>query len=293
MFAQNRTLPNPGGPNPVGPNPVGPNPEGFRPPGPGVRVAGESKTGVDGLMENVEHGVTRVRGSVAINVLLLDDKPLTRECLSLSINLCDRGVHVQTAASLSDAEPLLHGDTATDVVLCNLSAREPEDADLAPMLQDMVRTLGPTPLIVLSDREDGEAVLEAFQLGVRGYISTDVGLSVALEAIRLVAAGGAFVPASFLHRLMQDQGTALDRHGGDDDAPANVGVAGADDAMNGLTARQRSVLKCMSEGKPNKIIAHELGMRESTVKVHVRSILKKLGASNRTEAVYRTMRGPD
>lgn len=270
-----------------------PNPEGFRPQGPGAHTAGNVKAGANGVAETFGHGMAKVQGAVAISVLLLGEKPLTRECLSLSINQCDRGVHVRSAASLSDAEAILHGEAAINVVLFNLGARSPEHADPASTLQDMVGALKPIPVIVLSEAEDGAAALEAFQCGVRGYISTDVSLSVALEAIRLVAAGGTFVPASFLHRLMQDQGSPPERCAAAEDAVVGADAAVVEDAMKALTARQRSVLKCMSEGKSNKIIAHELGMRESTVKVHVRSILKRLGATNRTEAAYRTLRGTD
>ena len=55
-------------------------------------------------------------------------------------------------------------------------------------------------------------------------------------------------------------------------------------ALDHLTASERSVLALLREGKPNKLIALQLNIQESTVKVHVRSILRKLGASNRTHA---------
>jgi DNA-binding NarL/FixJ family response regulator len=59
------------------------------------------------------------------------------------------------------------------------------------------------------------------------------------------------------------------------------------DADNILTARERAVLNLLKAGKPNKIMAFELAMSESTVKVHVRSIMRKMNARNRTEAVSR------
>ena len=56
---------------------------------------------------------------------------------------------------------------------------------------------------------------------------------------------------------------------------------------NKLTSRQVMVLNHLQQGKANKIIAHELGMSESTVKVHVRNIMRKMGATNRTQAAYK------
>ncbi len=55
----------------------------------------------------------------------------------------------------------------------------------------------------------------------------------------------------------------------------------------GLTSRQVAVLAHLRQGKPNKIIAHDLRMSESTVKVHIRNIMRKMGATNRTQAVYK------
>jgi DNA-binding NarL/FixJ family response regulator len=55
-----------------------------------------------------------------------------------------------------------------------------------------------------------------------------------------------------------------------------------------FTARQTAVIAALRQGKQNKIIAYELNMRESTVKVHVRNIMKKLNATNRTEVAYLT-----
>ena len=218
-----------------------------------------------------------------ITALLLDGTPLTRECLTMSLNSCDRGLHVVPVPSAGEAEALLRGPAPPQVVLYNLSGGAPAGPEAVAPVRQLVGLLGDVPLIVLTDHEDIELVLEAFRLGVRGYIATSLGLSVALEAIRLVAAGGTFVPAASLTALMQGKPPAR---------PAPAAGSDADDETaggpNDLTPRQLAVLACLREGKANKIIAHELGMCESTVKVHVRNILKKLGATNRTQAVYLT-----
>ena len=100
----------------------------------------------------------------------------------------------------------------------------------------------------------------------------DLSLDIAVEAVRLVRAGGTFVPASSL---------AAARRSGD--APtAPRGTSGI------FTARQAAVVDALRRGKANKVIAYELKMRESTVKVHVRNIMKKLNARNRTEVAFMT-----
>jgi DNA-binding NarL/FixJ family response regulator len=57
-------------------------------------------------------------------------------------------------------------------------------------------------------------------------------------------------------------------------------------ATGGLTRRQAEVFAKLQQGKPNKVIAYELGMSESTVKVHLRSLMRTIGATNRTQAVF-------
>jgi DNA-binding NarL/FixJ family response regulator len=91
-----------------------------------------------------------------------------------------------------------------------------------------------------------------------------------MHAIDLVRAGGTFVPASSLIAAHHAPETQADVQ-----------------KSNGLfTTRQAAVIDALRQGKQNKIIAYELKMRESTVKVHVRNIMKKLNATNRTQVAY-------
>ena len=100
-------------------------------------------------------------------------------------------------------------------------------------------------------------------------------LDVAIEALWLVQAGGQFLPATCIIGLPRFRPTDRAKP-----LPAR---------SNGLfTARQAAVVKALCQGKANKIIAYELKMKESTVKVHVRNIMKKLKAKNRTEVAYIT-----
>jgi DNA-binding NarL/FixJ family response regulator len=134
------------------------------------------------------------------------------------------------------------------------------------------RLLEIAPVIVLCDADGIESVLAAFEIGARGYIPTaSTSLKLAVEIMRLVKAGGTFVPPSSLSvRRVSRQGT----------------TRGATTSLQ-FTERQLAVLSRLKQGKTNKIIAHELKMSESTVKVHIRKIMKKLNATNRTEVAWR------
>ena len=99
-------------------------------------------------------------------------------------------------------------------------------------------------------------------------------LDAAIAAIKFVVAGGVFVPASSLLNSAQVKG---------------ANTAAAKGQTNPLfTARQASIVEALRQGKANKVIAYELNMCESTVKVHVRKIMRKLKASNRTQVAYLT-----
>jgi len=127
-----------------------------------------------------------------------------------------------------------------------------------------------SPLVLVSDREDATFILEAIRSGARGVIPTSLPVEVAVNAIRLVLAGGSFVPAAALMSAR-------------DEAERPTSGAGA---KSMFTGRQTAVIEALRLGKPNKIIAYELSMCESTVKVHVRNIMKRLKASNRTQVAY-------
>src|SRR5205807_2037350 len=122
-------------------------------------------------------------------------------------------------------------------------------------------------------------ILEAFENGARGYIPTaSTSLDLAIEIIRLVRAGGTFVPPSGLSLQK------INRKGLTPRAVTN----------QEFTPRQMDVLGHLTQGKANKAIAHALAMSESTVKVHIRNIMKKMHATNRTEAAclaHASMRG--
>ncbi|MCT8973701.1 response regulator transcription factor [Microbaculum marinisediminis] len=128
------------------------------------------------------------------------------------------------------------------------------------------------PIIIVADNEDPAHVLDALDVGAKGYVPSSVSLEVAVEALHLVLAGGTYVPASAL---------IASRHMAKDAAEASERSPNAF-----FTDRQHAVIEKLREGKPNKIIAYELNMRESTVKVHIRNLMRKLNATNRTQVAY-------
>ena len=132
------------------------------------------------------------------------------------------------------------------------------------------------PIAILSDFADSALVSRALSHGVRGYLSSTMSLTEIACALRFVLEGGTFVPPSVLNGMITvTGGPAFSKSNGEEEQ---------------FSPRQLQVLELLHQGKQNKIIAYELGMAEATVKVHIRMILKKLNARNRTEIVMKTRR---
>ncbi len=120
------------------------------------------------------------------------------------------------------------------------------------------------PVIVLAHNNDAEGAKDAISHGAQGYIPITLRFDIAIEAVRFVLAGGTYVP---IHSLLMSETLPTPR---------------------GVTARELSVVRAIQHGKSNKVIAYELGICESTVKVHVRSIMRKLNAKNRTDVAIKS-----
>ena len=205
--------------------------------------------------------------SPQLAAVVIEQRQFIRDCLARAL----RSASGQDVIALSSVEEWLNICEHTPACVVLLSGHETGDsAQLWHKVQKLSHAKKRVPTIVLSDAEDVGHVMNALNKGVRGYVPTNLSLDVVVEAMRLVRAGGVFIPASCLSAAQQ--GTAL---------PA------AKTALSMLfTARQEAVIEALRQGKANKTIAYELQLQESTVKVHIRNIMKKLKAKNRTEVAY-------
>lgn len=209
-------------------------------------------------------------------VAVIEPRILFSQCLLTALQSLDRGGTFKIYPSVADWRQAPDAAEAAVVLLCMPGAEGP-DAALAAAERDLadLQALHPPVLFaVMADREEPERILKALDSGVRAYIPTSLSLEVALQILHLVIAGGVFVPASSFVAMAHGHGR--------EDMEAEGTFT--------LSARQLSVAKALRKGMPNKLIAYELNMCESTVKVHVRNIMKKLKARNRTEAALLSSR---
>jgi DNA-binding NarL/FixJ family response regulator len=204
-------------------------------------------------------------------IILLDPKSFTRRLIADMLALGFPGYAISAAG---DVEELLHS-TEEDVgaaILIVLYVRSVSVLDpfLKQVLKRLETELPNIPIILLSDRDDLMELKTALMQGVRGYIPTSMVYDVALAALRLIEAGGTYMPPDIIEL----------------DIASSHRIEHQDrDGEQVLTPRELAIMELLRTGKPNKVIATVLNMQESTVKVHVRNILRKLHASNRTHAV--------
>jgi DNA-binding NarL/FixJ family response regulator len=202
-------------------------------------------------------------------IVIISVRLLSRECLARVLSVeCD----VPVICFSSIDEWLADGPApASLVVLCQSGGTKADSLKEVERLPELTDQIGSCPAVILSDNEDPDLIVQMLGRNVRGYVPTSLSIGVAIQAMELARAGGVFVPASSL----------IAAHG----VPDRTSTV-AQKTNNLFTARQAAVVDALRRGKANKIIAYELKMRESTVKVHVRNIMKKLRATNRTEVAY-------
>ncbi len=202
---------------------------------------------------------------------IIDGRSLERECFVRSIRVSRPGLSVDSYASVDDWATASHSDTPV-AILFSVGTRNASDEDVGREIERLVELAGTTPTIVLAESENLREMIAAVDHGARGYIPASVGIDVIFEAARLAAVGGIFLPTASALSLRE-------------------AVALRSEPAKGLgdifTPRQASVAHALRRGKANKIIAYDLNMCESTVKIHIRNILKKLKATNRTEAAFK------
>lgn len=248
-------------------------------------------------------------------ILLVDDMPLKRAFITQFLKRWASEANLNLVASdfdNFDDVMALERPTACRLVILSLGAESLSDPRVLAAHRVLTAAHEGRRIIVLGDRPDAENIERGLQLGVAGYIPTSVEADVAVAALNFVLAGGSYFPPEALIQLGQPHATPpqepqlslitpgrpepgrpranASKTNGGGETSAVCGArerspAAPINVLSGdLTSRQQQVLACLKRARSNKEIAHELSMSEATVKVHVRQVMKKLGAVNRTHA---------
>ena len=204
--------------------------------------------------------------AVEKKVVIVESRIFLRECIQRSIQSA-LSIPVETLTSFSELDEQRTIESARLVIISLGETNTPESAEALNIISNLAPSL---PTIVLSSKYNFEVMRAVIGYGAKGYIPMTMGFEIAVEAVRFVLAGGTYVPAEYILSAIPSGVT-----------PSRPPGAGT------ITGRELAVVRAIHQGKPNKIIAYELNMCESTVKVHVRHIMKKLRAKNRTDVAIK------
>jgi two-component system nitrate/nitrite response regulator NarL len=201
-----------------------------------------------------------------LNILLIDDHTLFRE--GLVGLLSRRHINVLAAVGTGLEGLRLATELKPDVILLDMRMPEMDGMDVLRQLRQRGFT---NPIAMLTTSSDERDLVESLRSGAQGYLLKDMEPDQLVVALRDIVAGKTVVApdlAPVLARVVQ----------GESITP----VQGSPFAK--LTPRENEILVLLAEGQSNKVIARNLGISDGTVKLHVKSILRKLGVHSRVEA---------
>jgi len=191
-----------------------------------------------------------------LKIVLSDDHALFRHGMREILLRQWPELTLLETATYDHTMDMLHRHRDIDLMLLDLSM---PGSDYRQGIKAIRACKPRTPLIVISARQSREVIQSVLALGTNGYIPKSSDSREMLGAIDLVLKGGTFIPQQLVGESAKDSGAAA------------------------LTDRQRQVLVLLAEGRCNKDISRQLGICERTVKMHVSTLMEKLGAENRTQ----------
>ena len=192
-----------------------------------------------------------------MRVLLADDHDLVRETLGAFLEQ-DKDTTISLARNLDDALSLIVKENGFDLVLLDYSM--PGMNGLSG-LEKAIAANNEKPVAIVSGTANKEIADKALTAGAAGFLPKTMAAKSLINAVKFMAMGEIYAPLDFM--TAQENENAATRH---------------------LTDREKQTLKGIVEGKTNKEIARDIDLQEVTVKLHVKTLTRKLSAKNRTHA---------
>jgi DNA-binding NarL/FixJ family response regulator len=190
-----------------------------------------------------------------LRVLVIDDHALFAEGLMLLLGRLGEGIEARRVETCEEALESIAREGKPDLILFDLMLPGVHHVEAFRLLDSHAPGV---PLVAVSADERPRMIADLLRAGARGYIPKSTNTEIMLGALRLVLSGGTFVPEAAIPEPSRK-------------------------AENSVPPRERQVLELLAAGHGNKSIAAQLRMAESTVRVHVTSILKRLGLASRAD----------
>lgn len=210
-----------------------------------------------------------------VRVLIIDDHTLMRRGLVALLSM-EPGIEVSADAADAHEGIKQAGQLRPDVILLDLHMPGISGVQALPALREAAPA---SRVLMLTVSEDSNDLLSALRAGADGYLLKNIESEALIGAIRRTLTGEAVISERMTHKLVNEVRTA-------------PGSATAEPPASVLSPREQEIVGLIALGASNKEIARELGVAESTVKIHVQHILRKLNLSSRVQvAVYASERG--
>jgi RNA polymerase sigma factor (sigma-70 family) len=208
-----------------------------------------------------------------MKILLIDDHALFRSGLQFLLSDLDEHVQCRDAANLTQALAIGLSDGPFDLILLDWNLPGAQgDTTLAAIRA----AFNESTIVIVSGEEDPTLVRSAIEAGASGFIPKSSPPMVMVHALKLVLAGGLYLPPELLLSEITPRSKAVEP----------VISEAHSNTLDHLTERQHQALDLAVKGKSNKEIAKLLDVSEGTVKQHLSTAFRILGVSNRTEAVF-------
>ena len=193
------------------------------------------------------------------HIAIVDHSQWRSDCLKLALGMQPRRWCVTDVATVGDlVQRVLTGEEFDVILLGRSTCSQIDLVDVS----SLAAAAPHTPILVAADCDDPERAYLILRAGARGFLPASYSLKVLIGALERVRTGGTYVPLTLTEAAPTGEGTP----------------------WRALTRRQCDVLALIAQGKANKLIAAALNMSESTVKAHVKQIIRRLNVANRTQA---------
>ena len=201
-----------------------------------------------------------------VNTLLIGRNRLFLE--GLKSLLRDSSFDARNEVSSVGELDFFDDDDAPELILFELRG---DIAELVQDLQQLKEALPGTPVVVLTDERDPRTLAACLNAGAEAFLLKDISLEALIHSLKLAMLGQKVMPTELAMALING-------------AAGVQPVDGRSIAHYGLSDREMEILRCLVNGDANKVIANRLEITEATVKVHMKSLLRKIKAANRTQA---------
>jgi DNA-binding NarL/FixJ family response regulator len=209
---------------------------------------------------------------MSIRALIVDDHPIIRDAIVASLLAMGLFDESQTASSLEGLEKALQSDSSFDVIILDLSLTDSQGSRSIEFIREHYPKI---PILVFSAYDSLDVITQCFEYGVHGFVSKNASIQSLASAVRLVLAGGMYIPPDAAHAMGFVPSGATERE-----------LEWENTALR-FTPKQQQVFDLLLLGLPNKLIARRLDLAEGTVKTHLHGIYQILRVNSRAQAILK------